>query len=104
MSEEKIGKVLVITDSVTANMYKTVGCEVIEVSNPDDLLKNLESNIMREDLSLILISKELAEPRIDLVENIISRATVYVSFIPSYGKLEKPLDLRKTLLQALGMR
>ncbi|MEM1605554.1 MAG: V-type ATP synthase subunit F [Desulfurococcaceae archaeon] len=104
MSEEKTGGVLVISDELTASMYRTLGCEVIEVSNPDELVKSLEANIMRDDLSLILISKELAEPVIDQVDKIISRSKPYVSFIPSYGKIEKPLDLRKMLLQALGMR
>lgn len=104
MSQEKTGGVLVISDELTASMYRTIGCEVIEVSNPSELVKSLESNIMRDDLSLILISKELAEPVMDQVDRIIPRSKPYISFIPPFGRMEKPIDLRKMLLQALGMR
>lgn len=104
VSDEKVGGVLVISDEITLSMYRTVGCEIIEVSSPDELLKNLEANIMREDLSLILVSKELAEPVMDRVEKVMARSKVYISFIPSYGKIERPIDLRKALMQALGMR
>lgn len=100
---EKIGKILVITDEVTSTMYRAIGCEVIVVSTPSELVKNLEANIMREDLALILISKELSEPSIDDVEKIIKRSPINISMIPSYGKVSEPVNLRKQLLSLLGV-
>jgi len=103
VSKESAGKVLVIADQVTTSLYRTAGCEVISVSTPEELLRSLERNIMRDDLSLILVSGELAAPVADNVEELASRSRAFVSYIPSFGKLEQPLDLRKAVLKALGM-
>uniref|UniRef100_A0A7J3ZIY0 V-type ATP synthase subunit F n=1 Tax=Fervidicoccus fontis TaxID=683846 RepID=A0A7J3ZIY0_9CREN len=96
------GKVLVIGDEETVTACRLIGCEGIVASDPDDLLLKLESNAVREDVAVILVARDLAEPVSDEINRVISRSKKIISFLPTSKSKGKPLNMRELMLRALG--
>ena len=96
------GKVLVIGDEETVTACRLIGCEGIVAMDPDDLLLKLESNVARDDVSVILVAQDLAEPVSDEIDRIISRTKKIISFLPTSRSRGKPVNMRELLLRALG--
>lgn len=96
------GKVLVVGEPELVTAYRMLGCETIEASGPEDVLKVLENNVARDDIGAILVSQEAAEPVRDEIDKIIEKSGKIISFIPTLRKPGEPVDFRKMMLKALG--
>lgn len=99
----KRGGVLVIADEKTALVYRAVGCETVIVKSPQELLEALEANLLRDDISTVLLSRRLSEPVVKEVEKMISRAASSIAYIPDYGERAEPMDIRRFVLRMLGL-
>jgi len=95
-------KVLVIAEVDTATIYRMLGCEVIEVDDPEKLVRELKANEKREDIGIILLSNELSKPVKQEINGIIAKSDKLISFIPTQRSKGEPVDMRKLLLKALG--
>jgi len=97
------GRVLVVADEETALACRLAGFEAEVARDPDELLAKLEAGLARDDVSVILLAKELAEPVEAEVESIVRRARKIISYLPTPKSERKPVDMRRLLMKALGL-
>lgn len=90
-------------DRYTVSLFKLMGTEGKSLEDPYQLEKELESVKKREDLDLVLITRDLYEPvreRVDAFLN--NQGRPLITVIPSPFSESKPIDVKKMVLKALG--
>ncbi|QKQ99510.1 V-type ATP synthase subunit F [Metallosphaera tengchongensis] len=98
-----MGKILLIGDRYTVSLFRTMGAEGKVIEDPFALEKEIETAKKREDLDLVLITRDLYEPVREKLDGVISTQTKpLVTIIPSPFSESKPVDVRKMVLKALG--
>ncbi|HEW63637.1 MULTISPECIES: V-type ATP synthase subunit F [Fervidicoccus] len=97
------GKVLVIGGKNLVLMYKMIGCEGIEERNPDNIAQIIETYAKRQDISVILVEKELGELISSDIENIRKKTGKIIFYLPSPSSAMEPTDIRKMVMRALGL-
>lgn len=96
------GKVLVIGEPELVTAYRMLGCETLEATDPETLVREVEKNAARDDISIILLSQEVSEPVREDIDKIIEKTGKIISYVPTLRKPGEPVDLRKMMLKALG--
>ena len=91
-------------DTYLATSFKLLGAEAVELQDAARLPEELKSLVDREDIGLILVARDLAEPVMDRITPFLSRTRPpLVSLIPTPASPGKPVDMRALLMRALGM-
>ncbi len=98
------GKVVVLGDRYTVSAFGLLGVEGIVVENAGDAEKNLKALSRSGDVSLIIITRDIADLVPDLLENIsMSVRMPVITVIPSRWSDVKPIDAASLLKKALGV-
>ncbi len=98
------GKIVVLGDRYTVNAFGLLGVEGIVVENAMDAEKNLRILSKSGDVSLIVITKDVADMIPDVVESIsMSVRMPVITVIPSRWGDVKPIDAASLLKKALGV-
>lgn len=99
-------RIAVIADEYVATAFKIIGVESYAVKNVEEVVPLLRKLLQREDIGIIFVASEFFDSR--EVEAIVElarreRPEILVSKLPTPRSPGKPVDMRKRLLQALGM-
>ncbi|MDT7875092.1 MAG: V-type ATP synthase subunit F [Sulfolobaceae archaeon] len=98
-----MGKVIVVGDRYTVNLFRLIGTEGYILDDPLKLEDTLIKLKKREDIDLILVSNDLYSPVREKVENlVIEQKKPLVTIIPTPFSESKPLDVKSLILKALG--
>jgi V/A-type H+-transporting ATPase subunit F len=98
-----MGKVIVVGDRYTVNLFRLIGSEGYILDDPLKLEDTLIKLKKREDIDLILVSNDLYSPVREKVENlVIEQKKPLVTIIPTPFSESKPLDVKSLILKALG--
>ncbi|MFP3259335.1 MAG: V-type ATP synthase subunit F [Sulfolobus sp.] len=98
-----MGKVIVVGDRYTVNLFRLIGTEGYILDDPLKLEDTLVKLKKREDIDLILVSNDLYSPVREKVENlVIEQKKPLVTIIPTPFSESKPLDVKSLILKALG--
>jgi len=103
LSEKRIA---VIADEYVATAFKIIGVESYVVKNAGEAALKLRELLKREDIGIIFVASEFFDSK--EVEDIVKLAKrekpeILVSKLPTPRNPGKPIDMRKKLLQALGI-
>ena len=95
---------MVIGDAYLSMSFRLLGAEAIELSSSSRLPEELKRLTAREDIGLILVARDLAEPVMDKIAGYLSRTRPpLVSLIPTPASPGEPVDMKALLMRALGM-
>ncbi len=94
--------IVVIGDKETVLIYRNIGCIGIEVSNPPELLNAVDIYSRKDDVGVILVVQDIAEPVKPEIEKIMDKTGKSISYIPSPHIRGEPIDMQKLLMKALG--
>ncbi|BAK54570.1 V-type ATP synthase subunit F [Sulfurisphaera tokodaii] len=98
-----MGKVLVIGDKYTVNLFRLIGVESLVLEDPlklEDIIQKLKK---REDIDLILISNDLYTPVKEKIDSLLlEQKKPLITIIPSPYSESKPIDVKSLILRALG--
>lgn len=98
-----MGKILLLGDKYTVSLFKLIGTDGEVVEDPyllEDKIKELRK---REDVDLVLITKDLYDPVKEKLEELLTNQTKpLITVIPSPYSEAAPMDVRKMILRALG--
>ncbi|WP_016731777.1 V-type ATP synthase subunit F [Saccharolobus islandicus] len=98
-----MGKVFVVGDKYTVSLFRMVGTEGDFIDDPYNLPDLISKLKKREDIDLILITKDIYEPIKEKIDPIIAdQRKPLITIIPSPFSESKPLDVRKMIMKALG--
>uniref|UniRef100_A0A2U9IFJ7 V-type ATP synthase subunit F n=1 Tax=Acidianus brierleyi TaxID=41673 RepID=A0A2U9IFJ7_9CREN len=98
-----MGKILLMGDRYTASLFRMMGSEAEVIEDPFNLNSEIEKARKREDIDLILITRDIYEPVREKIDSLISTQTKpLITIIPSPFSESKPMDVRKMILRALG--
>ncbi|AWR97612.1 V-type ATP synthase subunit F [Acidianus sulfidivorans JP7] len=98
-----MGKILLLGDKYTVSLFKLIGTEGEVVEDPYSLEDKIKAINKRQDVDLILITKDLYDPVREKLESIITNQTKpLITVIPSPYSEAEPMDVRKMILRALG--
>jgi Archaeal/vacuolar-type H+-ATPase subunit F len=99
-----MGKIYVIGDKYTTNLYRLLGAEGEVLENSELLPDRINEIRKREDVELLLITYDLYNVVKEKVEEIIAgMKRPLVSIIPSPFSESKPIDTKSLLMKALGL-
>ncbi len=98
-----MGKIYVIGDKYTTNLFRLVGAEGEVLENPELLPDKINEIKKREDVDLLLITYDLYNVVREKVEEVLANTKKpVVSIIPSPFSESKPIDAKSLLMKALG--
>ncbi len=98
--------VAVISDKYIATAFRLIGVESYPVKGVVDAAKALEEVAKREDIGIVLVASEFfGDKRVQekIREVLRERPEILISRLPTPRSPGKPVDMRKKLLQALGI-
>ena len=97
-------KVVVIGSKPFVSGFRLSGVGGIEVVTPEELVKEVERNIVREDIGLIIVDEDLSKHVRDRINRIRAERAVPLIYELSGIRLEKEkIDYREALRKILGM-
>jgi|BEDMetMinimDraft_2_1075160.scaffolds.fasta_scaffold00108_10 V/A-type H+-transporting ATPase subunit F len=94
---------MIIGDRYTVSLFQMAGVEGRVVSSPDELMKTLTETRKREDIDVVLITKDfydIKQSAIDEMSLQVSKPIITV--IPSPFVQSTPVDVKKLIAKALG--
>ncbi|AAY80859.1 V-type ATP synthase subunit F [Sulfolobus acidocaldarius] len=98
-----MGKVIVIGDKYTVNLFKLIGTEGIILEDPLELENTLLKIRKREDVDLVLVTNDTYTPVKEKVDNLIlEQKKPLITVIPSPFSEAKPVDVKGLILKSLG--
>ncbi|EZQ06996.1 MULTISPECIES: V-type ATP synthase subunit F [Acidianus] len=98
-----MGKIVLVGDKYTVSLFEIMGAEGIILEDPYQLENSLISLKKREDVDLVLVTKDIYDPVREKVDPVISGQTKpLITVIPSPYSESAPMDVRKMVLRALG--
>jgi len=98
-----MGKILVIGDKYTVNLFRLIGAESLILDDPLKLEETLVKLRKREDLDLIFVSNDLYTPVKEKIDSILlEQKKPLITIIPSPFSESKPVDVKGLILKALG--
>lgn len=98
-----MGKVLVVGDKYTVNLFRLIGAESIILDDPLKLEETLQKLKKREDVDLILVSNDLYAPVKEKIDSLLlEQKKPLITIIPSPFSESKPVDVKGLILKALG--
>ncbi len=96
------GSIVVVVEEALTIMFKSINCMAVEASNPGELVDTVDKYARRDDVAIILVQRDLAEPVMDDIEKIMDKTGKIISYIPSPRSPGEPVDMRALLMKALG--
>jgi len=98
------GRVVVLGDRYTVSAFGLIGVDGIVVESAEEAEKSLKTLSRSGDVSLVIITKDVADLVPDVVENISMRVGMpVITVIPSRWSDVKPIDAASLLKKALGV-
>lgn len=96
------GRILVVSDEVSAPLFKSVGLTVREASDQKKVIEAVEQAFREySDVSLIIVLKHLVEDEDDLRRKL-EKYGVTLLILPSKWAKAEPINVDKLLAKALG--
>jgi len=93
----------VLGDRYTVSLFRLLGTEGKIIDDPLTIEEQLKEIRKREDLDIVLITKDVYEPVREKVDNFIAvNKKPLIGVIPSPFSEATPIDVRKIILRALG--
>lgn len=99
-------RIAIIADEYVAAAFKIIGVESYAVKNAKEAASELRKLLQREDIGIIFVANEFfGSKEVEAVVKLArrERPEILVSKLPTPRSPGKPVDMRKKLLQALGM-
>ena len=97
-------KVVVVGSKPFVSGFRLSGIGGIEVGTPEELIREVEKNILREDIGLIIVDEDLSKHVRDRINKIRAERAVPLIYELSGIKLEKEkIDYRAALRKILGV-
>lgn len=98
-----MGKILVIGDKYTVNLFRLIGAESMILEDPLKLEEELIKVRKREDIDLIFITNDLYTPVREKIDSLLlEQKKPLITIIPSPFSESKPMDVKGLILKALG--
>ncbi|MDT7872073.1 MAG: V-type ATP synthase subunit F [Sulfolobaceae archaeon] len=98
-----MGKVVVLGDRYTVNLFRMIGTEGLVLDDPLNLEDTLVKLKKREDIDLILVANDLYNPVKEKIESlVIDQKKPLITVIPTPFSQGQPLDVKGLILRALG--
>ncbi|QGR19421.1 V-type ATP synthase subunit F [Stygiolobus azoricus] len=98
-----MGKVVVLGDRYTVNLFRMIGTEGLVLDDPLNLEDTLVKLKKREDIDLILVANDLYNPVKEKIESlVIDQKKPLITIIPTPFSQGQPLDVKGLILKALG--
>ncbi|MEJ2771089.1 MAG: V-type ATP synthase subunit F [Sulfolobaceae archaeon] len=98
-----MGKVVVVGDRYTVNLFRMIGTEGLVLDDPLNLEDTLVKLKKREDIDLILVANDLYNPVKEKIESlVIDQKKPLITVIPTPFSQGQPLDVKGLILRALG--
>ena len=98
-----MGKVVVLGDRYTVNLFRMIGTEGLVLDDPLNLEGTLVKLKKREDIDLILVANDLYNPVKEKIESlVIDQKKPLITVIPTPFSQGQPLDVKGLILRALG--
>ncbi len=98
-----MGKMIVVGDKYTVSLFRMLGAEGELVEDPYKLPEIISKLKKREDLELMLITRDIYEPIKEKIDPLISeQRKPLITIIPSPFSESKPIDVKKMIMRALG--
>lgn len=98
-----MGKVVVLGDRYTVNLFRMIGTEGLVLDDPLNLEDTLVKLKKREDIDLILLANDLYNPVKEKIESlVIDQKKPLITVIPTPFSQGQPLDVKGLILRALG--
>jgi V/A-type H+-transporting ATPase subunit F len=98
-----MGKVVVLGDRYTVNLFRMIGTEGLVLDDPLNLEDTLVKLKKREDIDLILVANDLYNPVKEKIESlVIDQKKPLITIIPTPFSQGQPLDVKGLILRALG--
>ncbi|MCY0849975.1 V-type ATP synthase subunit F [Sulfuracidifex metallicus] len=98
-----MGKVVVIGDKYTTNLFKIMGTEGQVIEDPLSLPNVILDIRKRDDIDLVLLTKDIYDPVKEKVDSIIlNQKKPLITVIPSPFSEAEALNVRKMIMSALG--
>ena len=97
-------KLAVIGDEHLVLAYRMLGAETFVAHTAEEMMEILKELLAREDIGVILVTRDLVEPVMEDFSRIASRVKPpIVSILPTMKAPGEPVDMRKLLMKALGV-
>lgn len=97
-------KVVVIGSKPFVSGFRLSGVGGIEVGTPEELIKEVERNIVREDIGLLIVDEDLSKHVRDRINRIRAERAVPLIYELSGIRLEEEkIDYREALRKLLGV-
>ncbi len=98
-----MGKVVLIGDRYTVNLFKMMGAEGNIIEDPLNLPQTIMEVKKRTDVDLVLITKDIYNPVREKVDSmILNEKKPLITVIPSPFSEAEALDVKKMIMSALG--
>lgn len=98
-----MGKVVVVGDKYTVSLFESVGTEGKAVSKPQEVIPFLTEVRKRQDIDLVLVTKDIYEAMSATIDEImLNSARPLITVIPSPFSESEPIDSKKLIAKALG--
>ncbi len=98
-----MGKVVLVGDKYTVNLFKMMGAEGTIVEDPLTLPQTINEIKKRQDIDLVLITKDIYNPVRENVDSIIlNQKKPLITVIPSPFSEAEALDVKRMIMSALG--
>ncbi|BBG23984.1 V-type ATP synthase subunit F [Sulfuracidifex tepidarius] len=98
-----MGKVVLVGDKYTVNLFKMMGAEGTIVEDPLALPQIINEVKKRQDVDLVLITKDIYNPVRESVDSIIlNQKKPLITIIPSPFSEAEALDVKRMIMAALG--
>lgn len=98
-----MGKILLLGDKYTVSLFRLIGTEGEVVEDPYLLEEKIKEVRKRQDIELVLVTKDLYDPVKEKLEDLVANQTKpLITIIPSPYTEAEPMDVRKMILRALG--
>lgn len=84
---------------------RSIGVELEDVDNPEDMVEELRVQANREEVRLVLISEPLADGKQDAIEELRGRKNTVILLVPSHlGSEGTTMEwMRKTMERTIGV-
>ncbi|MEB3807174.1 MAG: hypothetical protein GSR73_06640 [Desulfurococcales archaeon] len=99
----EMGTIVVVSDSVNAPLFRSVGFTVYEARDKKDLLDTISYAMQREqNAKLLIVLKHLVEDE-DKLRRQVDQYDVTLLILPTRWAKAEPINVDKLLAKALGL-
>lgn len=96
-------KIFFIGDPMLVNGYRLSGVEIIQVTNPEEMVKTLDDVYKKEDVGIILVDRDYSSQVKEKVEKMRVKYAVPVLVEVPGRRVSANIDLKSTISRIMGV-